>query len=117
VTRHTGRPVAAPEVRYDYSAQKQLYRKVDQTLIPWSEENGFIGKLPDSEFVGPFDSFLFSPDVSRGFLQFQEAESKFTNLDERVRQVVILTVGALWGAKYELYAEHAVTRHARPLPC
>jgi 4-carboxymuconolactone decarboxylase len=40
------------------------------------------------------------------------AEGKETALSERVRQVVILTVGAAWQAAYELYAHVAVGRQA-----
>lgn len=33
-------------------------------------------------------------------------------LSERIRQVIILTVGSAWRADYELYAHSAVARHA-----
>ena len=35
-----------------------------------------------------------------------------TSLSERMRQVVILTVGSVWKAPYELYAHSAVARTA-----
>jgi 4-carboxymuconolactone decarboxylase len=41
-----------------------------------------------------------------------EAEATSTSLDNRVRQVVILTVGAVWNSPYELYAHSAEARHA-----
>jgi 4-carboxymuconolactone decarboxylase len=41
-----------------------------------------------------------------------EAEARSTSLDNRVRQVVILTVGAVWNSAYELYAHSAEARHA-----
>jgi 4-carboxymuconolactone decarboxylase len=40
-----------------------------------------------------------------------EAEATSTSLDNRVRQVVILTVGAVWKSAYELYAHSAEGRH------
>jgi 4-carboxymuconolactone decarboxylase len=40
------------------------------------------------------------------------AEGEHTSLNEKVRQVVILTVGAAWQAAYELYAHVAVGRQA-----
>lgn len=40
------------------------------------------------------------------------AEDKHTSLDARVRQVVILAVGAVWKADYQLYAHAAVARKA-----
>jgi 4-carboxymuconolactone decarboxylase len=41
-----------------------------------------------------------------------EAEARSTSLDNRVRQVVILAVGAVWNSPYELYAHSAEARHA-----
>ncbi len=40
------------------------------------------------------------------------AEQKHTSLTKRSREVVILTVGAVWQAPYELYAHCAVGRDA-----
>jgi 4-carboxymuconolactone decarboxylase len=45
-------------------------------------------------------------------LELQFAEQLHTSLDERVRQVIVLTVGAIWHADYELYAHAAVARKA-----
>jgi 4-carboxymuconolactone decarboxylase len=45
-------------------------------------------------------------------LDFQETEQKDTSLSQRVRQVVILAVGAVWKANYELYAHAAAARKA-----
>jgi 4-carboxymuconolactone decarboxylase len=39
-------------------------------------------------------------------------EAKYTSLPERVRQVVILSVGSVWKADYELYAHTAAARKA-----
>jgi 4-carboxymuconolactone decarboxylase len=39
-----------------------------------------------------------------------DAEPKNTKLDKRTRQVVILTVGAVWNSPYELYAHSAEAR-------
>ena len=55
---------------------------------------------------------LLSPVIAGSFLDFQEAEEKNTTLTGRVRQVVILAVGAVWRSEYELYAHSAVARAA-----
>jgi 4-carboxymuconolactone decarboxylase len=55
-------------------------------------------------------ALLYSPEMSSAFLDFQLAEAKSTSLDARVRQVVILAVGAVWKAPYEIYAHAAVAR-------
>lgn len=39
-------------------------------------------------------------------------KKKYTSLSERERQVVILSVGAVWKCDYELYAHEAVARKA-----
>ena len=46
------------------------------------------------------------------FLETQAAEQKTTTLSQRVRQIVILSVGSVWRAPYELYAHSAVALQA-----
>ena len=72
----------------------------------------FRARLTDGRFIGPFNPILFSPAISSSFLDFQETEQKDTSLSQRVRQVVILAVGAVWKANYELYAHSAAARKA-----
>jgi 4-carboxymuconolactone decarboxylase len=64
----------------------------------------------DGRLIGPFNPLRYSPEMSSAFLDFQLAEAKSTSLDARVRQVVILAVGAVWKAPYEIYAHAAVAR-------
>jgi 4-carboxymuconolactone decarboxylase len=45
-------------------------------------------------------------------LDLQETEQNNTSLNQRVRQVVILAVGAVWKSNYELYAHAAAARRA-----
>ena len=45
-------------------------------------------------------------------MDLQFAEQVHTSLSARVREVVILAVGAVWQADYELYAHLAVARKA-----
>ena len=92
--------------------QKQTYDIIDTNMVPWAEASGFISKTGDGRLIGPFNSVLYSPGISPAFLALQAAEQKHTTLDERVRQVVILTVGAVWGCDYERYAHAAVARKA-----
>jgi 4-carboxymuconolactone decarboxylase len=94
------------------ASQKEVYGLVDSKFVPWSETAGFQSKTKDGRLIGPFNSVLFSPEMSSAFLAWQVAEEKHTSLDPRVRQVVILTVGAVWKADYELYAHSAVARKA-----
>ena len=43
-------------------------------------------------------------------LGWQNDEGRFTSLSARAREVVILTVGAVWQASYELYCHSGVAR-------
>ena len=92
--------------------QQSLYHLISETAVPWAKASGFEAKLDDGRLIGPFNTVLESPELGGAFLQFQSAEVKMTSLTERVRQVVILTVGFVWKAPYELYAHAAVARTA-----
>ena len=89
--------------------QKKLYEQMDSTLIPWAAKNGFKGKAEDGKLIGPFNPYLYSP-ITPGFLQWMQADGKYTSLSKRVHEVVILSVGAVWQSPYEMYAHSAVAR-------
>ncbi len=93
-------------------AQKALHDHIATTAVPWAEAAGFRMQTAEGELIGPFNAVLFSPDIGRAFLALQSEEGKRTSLSDRVRQVVILTVGSVWQAPYELYAHAAVARQA-----
>ena len=92
--------------------QKRTYDTITTEMVPWAESADFQSKTADGRLIGPFNSVLYSPGISAAFQALQAAEQKNTTLDERVRQVVILTVGAVWGCDYERYAHAAVARKA-----
>jgi 4-carboxymuconolactone decarboxylase len=91
-------------------AQKALYEHVDLTLVPWADAAGFQSRTADGRLIGPFNPILFSPEMTSRFLDVQASEEKHTSLSKRIRQVVILSVGAVWKAEYEIYAHSAVAR-------
>lgn len=93
-------------------SQQSLYKLINEKAVPWATASGFVAKADDGRLIGPFNIVLESPELGASFLQFQGAEEKRTSLSERVRQVVILTVGSVWEAPYELYAHAAVARTA-----
>ena len=88
------------------AAQKETYEHLNKTWVPWANGVPFQSKLEDGKFI------LFSPAISSSFLDLQETEQKNTSLNQRVRQVVILAVGAVWKSNYELYAHAAAARKA-----
>ena len=93
------------------AAQKETYEHLNKTWVPWANGVPFQSKLEDGR-LGPFNPILFSPAISSSFLELQETEQKNTSLNQRVRQVVILAVGAVWKSNYELYAHGAAARKA-----
>ena len=88
-------------------AQSTLYEAMDKDLIPWAKKSGFKASTGNGRLLGPFNPLLYSPMIGQGFLEYLSAERKHTSLSAEVREVIILSVGAVWRSAYELYA-HAV---------
>ena len=95
-----------------YPAQQKLFDHMIDTAIPRAESAGFRARTDLGQLIGPFNPALLNPATGSAFLELQFTEQRYTSLSERVRQVVILTVGAVWRAPYELYAHSAVARQA-----
>ena len=93
-------------------AQSTLYEAMDKDLIPWARKSGFKASTGDGRLLGPFNPLLYSPMVGQGFLEYLSAERKHTSLSAKVREVIILSVGAVWRSAYELYAHTAVADKA-----
>jgi 4-carboxymuconolactone decarboxylase len=91
------------------TAQKETYDRLDRTWFLWGKDV-FQGKLEDGRLIGPFNPILFSPAISSSFLDLQETEKNNTSLNSRVREVVVLAVGAVWKSSYNLYAHGAAAR-------
>jgi 4-carboxymuconolactone decarboxylase len=92
--------------------QREAYDRINATMVPWAEAAHFQSKTADGKLIGPFNPVLYAPEIGSCFADLQAAEAKYTPLSERVRQVVILSVGAVWKADYELYAHSAVALKA-----
>ena len=93
-------------------SQKAVYDRLRATMIRWADQSGFQGMTDQGRLIGPFNPVMLSPGIAPAFLDLQDAEQSNTTLSERVRQVVILAVGAVWRADYKLYAHAAVGRKA-----
>lgn len=94
------------------AAQRRALDVLEGNFLPWAEKAGFRTRDGDGRLIGPFNSALYSPELSAAFLDYQASEQQHTTLDPRVREVVILTVGAVWKSAYELYAHSAVAAKA-----
>lgn len=93
-------------------AQSTLYDAMEKDLLPWAKESGFKAATEDGRLLGPFNPLLYSPMLGQGFLEYLAAERKHTSLSAKVREVIILSVGAVWHSAYELYAHTAVADKA-----
>ena len=92
--------------------QRDVFDRLMTTFVPWANDVGVQATTRDGRLIGPFNSALINPAISAKFLELQFAEVANTHLNERFRQVVILAVGAVWRADYELYAHSAAARKA-----
>jgi 4-carboxymuconolactone decarboxylase len=93
-------------------AQRDIYDRINATFGSWADRVHFRSKTDDGRLIGPFNPILFSPGISPSFLDLHDAEEQHSSLNERVRQVVILAVGAVWKSDYEVYAHSAAARQA-----
>ena len=93
------------------AVQKQLYDWLMDVAVPWAEGANFQARTEAGRLIGPFNAALLTPAISSAFIELAVAEQKNTSLSKRSREVIILTVGAVWHAPYELYAHCAVARH------
>jgi 4-carboxymuconolactone decarboxylase len=92
--------------------QRELFDYLQTKIVPWADAAGFQSTTTDGKFIGPFNAALRSPIVAGAFLELQASEERHTSLSARMRQVVILAVGVVWAADYEIYAHSAVARHS-----
>lgn len=92
--------------------QKKLYDYLIETKISWAKKSRFTAALQDGRLIGPFNGFLYSPQMARAFNDCVDAEAKNTSLSARIRQIIVLTVGVVWNTGYEIYAHTAVGKTA-----
>ena len=91
-------------------AKLKLFDRFVAEAVPWAQREGFVVQSADGTLIGPFNPLLESPEMSESFWDWQRGEGQHTTLSEREREVVILAVGAVWRASYELYSHSAVAR-------
>ena len=103
-------PLADPGALTD--EQRALVDRMFSRIVPWADEAGFASTAPDGRLIGPFNPALLNPAVTASMLDLSVAERIHTSLTDRVREVVILAVGAVWQADYEVYAHVALARTA-----
>jgi 4-carboxymuconolactone decarboxylase len=93
-------------------AQRHLFDTVTATRERRANDAGFRITTPDGRLIGPFNACLLRPEVALKLLEFSSIAQSQTSLSDRVREVVILAVGAVWDARFELYAHSALAHQA-----
>jgi len=94
------------------AAQRELFEKMTATVVRWADDTGFRSTTDDGRFIGPFNPALLNPELTSAAAQLLLGEWEHTSLSARVREVVILAVGAAWQSEYEMYAHKAAARTA-----
>ena len=92
--------------------QAELYERIRTSMVPWAQQSGFAAETADGRLLGPFNALLYNPEMGAAQLNYLATERDATELDARVREVVILTVGAVCQSTYEVYAHRAVAAKA-----
>jgi hypothetical protein len=64
----------------------------------------------EGALLGPFAPMLHYPQFGVPALSFLRTLDVHATIDKRVREVAILTVGAAYGARFELYAHEIMAR-------
>jgi 4-carboxymuconolactone decarboxylase len=90
------------------AAQRGLYDQLISSWVVFTDRLGIRSTTEDGRLIGPFNPLLLHPEVAAKLLEFQAAESANTSLSPGVREVVIIMLGAVYGADYELYAHRLV---------
>jgi 4-carboxymuconolactone decarboxylase len=93
-------------------AQRELYDHLIGSWVVFTDKLGIQSMTGDGRLIGPFNALLLHPEVTAKLLEFQVAESANTSLPPSVREVVIIVLGSVYGADYELYAHTSVARTA-----
>jgi 4-carboxymuconolactone decarboxylase len=92
--------------------QRELFDKMAGAVVPWADATGFRSTTDDGRFIGPFNAALLNPPMTAASAELLLGEREHTSLSPRLREVVILAVGAVWQSEYELYAHSAAARSA-----
>ena len=94
--------------------QKPLYDDMRKGIA--SNFNAFKSEREDGALMGPWNPWLHQPAIGKAIWDLTLAMTAGAVLPDNVRQIVILVVGARYGAAYELYAHVAVAEHEGMAP-
>ncbi|MFT3796019.1 carboxymuconolactone decarboxylase family protein [Flavobacterium sp.] len=91
-----------PEVRYVHD---EVVNLVTRSQGPVSMVN------PEGALIGPFPPMLRHPQFGIPALAFIRSLDNHATLPKKLKEVAILTVGAVFGSRFELYAHKIMAEH------
>jgi 4-carboxymuconolactone decarboxylase len=91
-----------PEVRYVHD---EVFKLITHSQGPVKMTND------EGALTGPFPPMLAFPQFGIPALSFVRSLDNHATLSKKVREVAILTVGATFGARFELYAHEIMAKH------
>lgn len=92
-------------------AQKEAHDYLDQALkkaFGPKPNDLFIIQKSSGAFIGPVASFVQYPSLAKPYMDVLGAVSTLAQLSPEVRETVILAVGGVYQARYELYSHENV---------
>ena len=89
--------------------QKSLYDDMRKGVA--SNFNAFKAVREDGALMGPWNPWLHEPAIGKAIWDLTLAMTAGATLNDDVRQIAILAVGARFGSAYEIYAHIAVAEH------
>jgi 4-carboxymuconolactone decarboxylase len=93
-------------------SQRAFYDSLLANEVAWAENSGARAIAEDGSLLGPFNPLLYNPAFGAASIGVFRADKDSSSLSPRVHEIVILTVGSVWRAAYELYAHAAVAKAA-----
>ncbi|MDB5960297.1 MAG: hypothetical protein JWP59_1591 [Massilia sp.] len=86
--------------------QRALYQDMRAGIA--GNFNAFQSERDDGALIGPWNAWLHEPAIGKAIWDLTMAMTANAVLPDKVRQIVILVVGARYDAAYEIYAHIAV---------
>ncbi|MGE0782877.1 carboxymuconolactone decarboxylase family protein, partial [Mycolicibacterium sp.] len=90
-------------------AQLELAARIKASAIPTQAATGIELVSPDGHPIGPLNAFLYNPVIGGAIFDVGGTFSS-SSLSARVKEVVTLSVGGLWGSEYEVWSHAKVAR-------
>ena len=97
------------------SEQKRLYSGIEQSQVARAKSMGYTAMLPDGRLIGPFNALLRNPPLAAAVGAWTSAirDNIQPFLDDITRELIILSIGVHWKAKYVIYAHTIAARQVK----